>query len=109
MDSTNSINGERKVISSTPFIRTVKQNKFIKKMGGGGSSKMNSFYKKKYEENSANYNAHYNTEDYNHTLTSNVQTTLDDIKETRDSLKVIKNKIMLKDASSDEEDSVLEL
>jgi hypothetical protein len=37
-------------------------------------------------------------------LKDNIITTLDDLKSTQKSVKVIKNKIMLDDASSDEDD-----
>ena len=90
----------QKTGGSNPFVKNIKQSKFIKNKLYG-LDKNNSFYKKKYEENSANYNS------ITDTIKDNVETTLletiNDIKETKDSLKIIKNKIMLKEASSDEE------
>jgi len=85
---------------SNPFMRTIKQSKFIKnKSIGSNSNKNMSFYKKKYEENSA----HYNSITENPTITETLNNTINEIKDTQNSLKIIKNKIMLKEASSDEE------
>ena len=73
----------KKVIKQNPFIKTVKNNKFIKnRLISGGN---NSFYKKKYEENSANYNSINTLE----------------VKEPS----ILKNQIIL-DARSDDEEEV---
>ncbi len=85
---------------SNPFLKNIKPTKFIKK----NNDKNNSFYKKKYEENSANFHSvSESVKDEHSTLQSTIQTTINEIKDTQNSLKIIKNKIMLKEASSDEE------
>ena len=85
---------------SNPFLKNIRHTKFIKK----NSDKNNSFYKKKYEENSANFHSvSESVKDENSIIQSTIQTTINEIKDTQNSLKIIKNKIMLKEASSDEE------
>ena len=86
------------IIQNSQFIKNIKSTKFKNKLSGGSNRENNSFYKKKYEENSANYNS------ISDNLKDNIITTLDDLKSTQKSVKVIKNKIMLDDASSDEDD-----
>ena len=86
------------IIQNSQFIKNIKNTKFKNKLSGGSNRENNSFYKKKYEENSANYNS------ISDNLKDNIITTLDDLKSTQKSVKVIKNKIMLDDASSDEDD-----
>lgn len=84
---------------NNPFMRAIKPSKFIKNKSFGHSNKNQLFYKKKYEENSA----HYNSITENPTITNTLNNTINEIKDTQNSLKIIKNKIMLKEASSDEE------
>jgi len=86
------------IIQNSQFIKNIKNTKFKNKLSGGSNRENNSFYKKKYEENSANYNS------ISDNLKDNIITTLDDLKSTQKSVKVIKNKIMLDEASSDEDD-----
>ena len=86
------------IIQNSQFIKNIKSTKFKNKLSGGSNRENNSFYKKKYEENSANYNS------ISDNLKDNIITTLDDLKSTQKSVKVIKNKIMLDEASSDEDD-----
>ncbi len=86
------------IIQNNQFIKKIKNTKFKNKFSGGSNRENNSFYKKKYEENSANYNS------ISDNLKDNILTTLDDLKSTQKSVKIIKNKIMLDDASSDEDD-----
>ena len=86
------------IIQNSQFIKNIKSTKFKNKLSGGSNRENNSFYKKKYEENSANYNS------ISDNLKDNIITTLDDLKSTQKSIKIIKNKIMLDDASSDEDD-----
>ena len=86
------------IIQNLQFIKNIKNTKFKNKSSGGSNRENNSFYKKKYEENSANYNS------ISDNLKDNIITTLDDLKSTQKSIKIIKNKIMLDDASSDEDD-----
>jgi hypothetical protein len=86
------------IIQNSQFIKNIKSTKFKNKLSGGSNRENNSFYKKKYEENSANYNS------ISDNLKDNIITTLDDLKSTQKSVKIIKNKIMLDDASSDEDD-----
>lgn len=87
------------IIQNSQFIKNIKNTKFKNKLSGGSNRENNSFYKKKYEENSANYNS------ISDNLKDNIITTLDDLKSTQKSVKIIKNKIMLDDASSDEDDN----
>ena len=87
------------IIQNSQFIKNIKSTKFKNKLSGGSNRENNSFYKKKYEENSANYNS------ISDNLKDNIITTLDDLKSTQKSVKIIKNKIMLDDASSDEDDN----
>lgn len=95
---------EKTVSNNNPFLRSIKHSKFIKnKTFGGGNNKKSSFYKKKYEENSANYNSLTETAKDTTLTTTSLQDTINEIKNTQNSLKIIKNKIMLKEASSDEE------
>jgi hypothetical protein len=75
---------------NNPYLRSIKSTKFIKNKH---INKKSSFYQKKYEENSAHYNS----------ITDTLNNTINEIKDTENSLKIIKNKIMLKEASSDEE------
>ena len=82
------------------FIKKIKNSKFIKNRFNTTFEKNNSFYKKKYEENSANYNS------ISDNLKDNILTTIDELKNTQNSFKIIKNKIMLNEASSDEEDNI---
>ena len=85
-----------------PFIKKIRQNNFMKSKVYG-FDKNNSFYRKKYEENSANYNSiSDNGKDNTQSLLSLKKVT-DDLKKTENSIKLIKNKIMLEEASSDEE------
>lgn len=87
--------------SPNPFLRKIKTSKFMKNKNVG-VNKNSSFYKKKYEQNSAHYSSVTdNVKDT--TLTETLQNTIHEIKDTQNSLKIIKNKIMLKEASSDEE------
>ena len=96
-------NNETIKISSNPFLKNLKNNKIIK-YKNGGLNKNKAFYQKKYEENSSNYNS------LSSNLKENIQTTLDELKHTQDSFKIVKNKIMLNNISSDEEDNgVIEL
>jgi RNA binding exosome subunit len=105
-------NNEPKINSSlenvNPFMKTIKTNKFIKNkhFGNNISKNTSSFYKKKYEENFAHYNSL--TEDIKDTEKSHLDSL--PIKENvQNSLKIIKNKIMLTEASSDEESDNEEL
>jgi hypothetical protein len=105
-------NNEPKINSSlenvNPFMKTIKTNKFIKNkhFGNNISKNTSSFYKKKYEENFAHYNSL--TEDIKDTEKSHLDSL--QIKENvQNSLKIIKNKIMLTEASSDEESDNEEL
>ena len=77
-----------------PFIKKIKMNKFNKMKFMGGSEKNSSFYKKKYEQNSQNYNLLSNKEDLQTTL--NIR---------RSMLTPVKNKIIVEENSSDEEDN----
>lgn len=98
------IGTEQKEIAN-PFIKKVRQNNFLKSKIYG-FDKNNSFYRKKYEENSANYNSiSDNGKDNTQTLQSLKKVT-EDLKKTENSIKIIKNKIMLEEASSDEEQEV---
>jgi hypothetical protein len=94
---------EQKVVTkpvSNPFLKNIIHTKFLKK----NSDKNNSFYKKKYEQNSANFHSVSESVKEEHsTIQSTMKTTINEIKDTQNSLKIIKNKIMLKEASSDEE------
>ena len=65
---------------NNPFIKNIKQTKFLKKKNFG-LDRNTAFYKKKYEENSANFHS---------------------IKESDTSIKISKNNIMLSVNSSDE-------
>jgi hypothetical protein len=85
------------VIQNNQFIKKIKNTKFKNKLSGGANRENNSFYKKKYEENSANYIS------ISDNLKDNIINTLDDLKSTQNSIKIIKNKINIDDASSDEE------
>jgi hypothetical protein len=79
----------KKVVKSNPFIKTIKNNKFIKnRLISGGNS---SFYKKKYEENSANYNS--------------INTLTTEVKEHSK----LKNQIILDERSDDEEELELDI
>jgi len=90
---------EKNNLQNNHFIKNIKNMKFKNKLLGGGNNKSNmSFYKKKYEENSANYN--YISDN----LKDNIITTIDDLKNTQQSVKIIKNKININDASSDEDE-----
>jgi hypothetical protein len=91
---------------NNPFIKQIKSNKFfINKTYNKKNNK--SFYQKKYESNSANY----------HSITETIKTTMEELKDTlkktekntNESFKIIKNKIMLDDVSSDEDELELEL
>ena len=91
---------------NNPFIKQIKSNKFfINKTYNKKNNK--SFYQKKYESNSANY----------HSITETIKTTIDELqdtlkntlKDTNEPFKIIKNKIMLDDVSSDEDELELEL
>ena len=84
--------------SNNAYIKNIKNSKFIKNRIVTNVDRNTSFYKKKYEENSANYNS------ISDSLKDNIQTTLDDLKNTQNSFKVFKNKIMLGSASSDEDE-----
>ena len=92
-----------KTEKNNPFIKTVKNTKFLKSKYLG-LDKSNSFYKKKYEENSANYQSM--SENINGIKT-------DDVKITELSfnpVKIVKNKIILNGGnSSDEEDEEEEI
>ena len=93
---------EKNNLQNNHFIKNIKNMKFKNKLLGGGNNKSNmSFYKKKYEENSANYN--YISDN----LKDNIITTIDDLKNTQQSVKIIKNKINIDDASSDEDEPSL--
>lgn len=82
-------------ITPNPFIRNIKNNKFIKTRQFG-LDKNNSFYKKKYQENSANYNSVSDKD--------NIKSTIDTEQ------RPIKNKIMLGgNVSSDEDEDELDL
>jgi len=93
---------EKNNLHNNHFIKNIKNMKFKNKLVGGSNNKSNmSFYKKKYEENSANYN--YISDN----LKDNIITTIDDLKNTQQSVKIIKNKINIDDASSDEDEPSL--
>jgi hypothetical protein len=83
-----------------PFIKNIKNTKFIKNKFLG-LDKNNSFYKKKYEENSANYNS----------ISDNLKDTIDSIKdkEVVSEIKIIKNKNILEGISSDEDEDEIDL
>lgn len=96
----NDKNEEKEI--SNPFIKKIRQNNFLKNKVYG-FDKNNSFYRKKYEENSANYNSISDGKDNTQTIQS-LKLVTNELKETENSLKIIKNKIMLEEASSDEEE-----
>ena len=85
-------------VNSNPFLKNLKNNKIIK-YKTNGLNKNKAFYQRKYEENSSNYNS------ISTNLKENILTTLDELKNTQNSLKIVKNKIMLNNSSSDEEDN----
>ena len=89
---------------NNPFIKSIKNTKFIKNKFMG-IDKNNSFYKKKYEENSANYNSiSDNLKD--NLITTDIKITKEISKET----KSLKNKILLEGIdSSDEEEEEIDL
>ena len=90
-------------VNSNPFLKNLKNNKIIK-YKTNGLNKNKAFYQRKYEENSSNYNS------ISSNLKENIKTTLDELKNTQNSLKIVKNKIMLNNSSSDEEDNgIIEL
>jgi hypothetical protein len=93
---------EEKEISN-PFIKKIRQNNFLKNKVYG-FDKNNSFYRKKYEENSANYNSISDNGKDNTLTIQSLKIVTDELKDTENSLKIIKNKIMLEEASSDEEE-----
>jgi hypothetical protein len=93
---------EEKEISN-PFIKKIRQNNFLKNKVYG-FDKNNSFYRKKYEENSANYNSISDNGKDNTLTIQSLKIVTDELKATENSLKIIKNKIMLEEASSDEEE-----
>jgi hypothetical protein len=82
---------------NNPFIKNLKNKKIIK-YKSGGENKNKAFYQKKYEENSSNYNS------ISSNLKENIRATIDELKDAQQSFKIVKNKIMLNNASSDEED-----
>jgi len=83
-------------VPPNPFLRNIKNNKFIKQRHFGLDKNNSSFYKKKYQENSANYNS---VSDKDH-----IKSTMEEQKQP------LKNKIMLGgNVSSDEEDDELDL
>ena len=90
LDNEKTIVNKEKQIN--PFIKNIKNTKFIKNKFNS-SDRTNTFYKKKYEENSANYNS----------ISDSLK---DNVPNTENSSKITKNKIMLNDASSDEDDNM---
>ena len=82
-------------VTPNPFIRNIKNNKFIKTRQFGLDKNNSSFYKKKYQENSANYNSVSEKD--------NIKSTIDEQK------RPIKNKIMLGGNVSSDEDEDEEL
>jgi hypothetical protein len=82
-------------VTPNPFIRNIKNNKFIKSRQFGFDKNNNSFYKKKYQENSANYNSVSDKD--------NIKSTMDEQK------RPVKNKIMLGGNVSSDEDEDEEL
>jgi hypothetical protein len=75
----------------TPFIKEIKSKNFLKNKSIN-SDKNTLFYKKKYEENSANYHS-----------VSDLKPSLTNLSELTKEKIITKNKIMLEDNSSDEE------
>ena len=87
---------QKEETKTNPFIKNIKSKKFIKNKFYGGQDKNNTFYKKKYEENSANYHSISEKNDIKTTIENNSKT----------SIKLTKNKIMLDEISSDEESNI---
>jgi len=95
---------KKELSDRTPFIKTVNQKIFFKNKFNGGN-KNNSFYKQKYEQNSANYHSISNT-DADKKKEISLDATIASILEEKNNIKsqVIRNKIVLDEYSSEEED-----
>jgi len=95
---------KKEMADRTPFIKTVNQKIFFKNKFNGGN-KNNSFYKQKYEQNSANYQSISDT-DADKKKEISLDETIASILEEKNNIRsqVIRNKIVLDEYSSGEED-----
>jgi hypothetical protein len=95
---------KKDIADRTPFIKTVNQKIFFKNKFNGGN-KNNSFYKQKYEQNSANYHSISDT-DGDKKKEISLDATIASILEEKNNIRsqVIRNKIVLDEYSSEEED-----
>jgi hypothetical protein len=95
---------KKEMSDRTPFIKTVNQKIFFKNKFNGGN-KNNSFYKQKYEQNSANYQSISDT-DADKKKEISLDETIASILEEKNNIRsqVIRNKIVLDEYSSGEED-----